>query len=302
MPHPSRIPGRVALFAHVPRTLIFYATDYILRRGTACRARRRRAAPQLSRASKPPLFVLLLPSINHCVIISRAIIAPNGGRDMAHGGVVSIANPSLCARFRGPALLHTNVRFPNNLNSRNSFITDARAQYFSIPTKRFLIHGAYAPIDSRRRPPQNHTQPSHLSNRNNTSFKILANSMKTNANRISNRNKNASERSSKRSAAPITAPKSSSTNHGSQITNHGFRILRYTLLRQMSQCYIAKNHAKINRKPRRLEILVSHTEQTPETQTNRQLSATSPHGLSATPPHRLRHEFLTGTRLHSEIG
>jgi hypothetical protein len=221
---------------------------------------------------------------------------------MVHGGAVSIANPSRRARFRGPELLHTNIRFPNNINPRNSFITNTRAEDFSIPTKRFPLRGACAPIDSRRRRPQNHTHPLRLSNRNNTSFKILANSMKTNANRISNRNKNASDRSSKRSATPITAPKSSSTNHGSQITNHGFRILGYTLLRQMSQCYIPKNHAKINRKPRRLEILVSHTEQTPETQTNHQLSATSPHGLSATPPHRLRHEFLTGTRLHSEIG
>jgi hypothetical protein len=221
---------------------------------------------------------------------------------MVHGGAVSIANPSIYVRFRGPALLHTNVRFPNNINSPNSFLTNARAQDFSIPTKRFLIHSACAAIDSRRRPPQNHTQLPHLSNRNNTSFKILANSMKTNANRNSNRNKNASDRSSTRSAAPIAAPKSSCTNHGSQITNHGFHILCYTLLRQISQCHLAKNHAKINRQPRRLEIILSHTKQTPAHQIHRQLSSISARGFSTTPPHRLRHEFLTGTRLHSEIG
>jgi hypothetical protein len=221
---------------------------------------------------------------------------------MAHHGAVSIANPSRRVRFRGPSLLDTNGRFSKNNNSRDSFKTNTRVQNFSIQTKRYPIQSACAPNASQPRHPGNQSQQPRLSNRNNTSFKILANSMKTNANRISNRNKNASDRSSTRSAAPITAPKSSCTNHGSQITNHEFRILRYTLLRQMSQCYIAKNHAKINRQPRRLEIILSHTKQTPAHQINRQLSATSPHGLSATPPHRLRHGFLTGTRLHSEIG
>ena len=54
-----------------------------------------------------------------------------------------------------------------------------------------------------------------------------------------------------------------------------FRILLYTLLRQMSRCYIAKNLAKINRQPRRLEIMLSHTKQALARQINRQLSATS---------------------------
>ena len=47
----------------------------------------------------------------------------------------------------------------------------------------------------------------------------------------------------------------------------------------MSQCYIhvssIANHPKFNRKPRRLESIVSRTKQTPATQINRQLSATS---------------------------
>jgi hypothetical protein len=42
----------------------------------------------------------------------------------------------------------------------------------------------------------------------------------------------------------------------------------------MSHCYIQLKTAKINRKPRRLEIVVSHTKQTPTTQINRHLSCT----------------------------
>ncbi len=42
----------------------------------------------------------------------------------------------------------------------------------------------------------------------------------------------------------------------------------------MSHCYIHLKTAKINRKPRRLEIVVSHTKQTPATQINRHLSCT----------------------------
>jgi hypothetical protein len=69
-----------------------------------------------------------------------------------------------------------------------------------------------------------------------------------------------------------------------------------------SHSSLATSHCIFNRQPRRLEIIASHTKQTPAHQINRQLSATSPHDLSANPPHRLRHGFLTGTQLHSEIG
>ena len=61
------------------------------------------------------------------------------------------------------------------------------------------------------------------------------------------------------------------TNHHSPIANQA----NHTPFPPMSQCYIAANHPKINRKPRRLETVVSHRKQTPETPINRQLSATS---------------------------
>jgi hypothetical protein len=55
--------------------------------------------------------------------------------------------------------------------------------------------------------------------------------------------------------------------------------LLFTPPNRMSHCYIAAGIAKINRQPRRLEITVSHTKQTPAVQIDRQHCGTL-HGQS----------------------
>ena len=156
---------------------------------------------------------------------------------------------------------------PNN-NSCNSFKTNDRVNSYSIQNELLLAtkcSPALAPLTRHQRI---RTSQDLISNRNTTSFKIPANAMKINPKPKSNRNK--------KTIPPFLAHRESpSTNHYSPITNH-------TPLRPMSHCYIRnlivtpdRSPLKINRKPCRLEIRISHRKQTPAAPINRKQNATS---------------------------
>ena len=201
---------------------------------------------------------------------------------MTHHGAASIAPTPLLARRSSPALLDTNRRFSRNNKSRNSFNTNTRAQNFSIQIAPLLDkkrNPARAPLTRRSRI---RTSQRQISNRNTTPFKNPANLIKTNPKPKSNRNKNTippylMHRES-RFTNRVFCVSDGFAGHAVPITNYA-PLPDVTLLHPRSNRHttpITVHHStKINRKPTRLEILISLRKQTPAPSINRKLLRTS---------------------------